>query len=272
MGDFPLMTENGTFIINGAERVVVSPARALARRLLHASKRTRPAAASCACAKLIPNRGAWLEFETSQPRRHVGQGRPQAQDPGHHPAARPAARRAGVHGRRARAPTRRSWRCSRTSTTSTRPPLHRSPRWTRTRPSNAEEALLEFYRRLRPGDPPNAGQRAHAAELAVLQLPPLRPGQGRPLQGQQAARARQTDIDRAHPHAPTTSIEIVREMIRLNNGKGDRGRHRPPGQPPRARRRRADPEPVPHRPAAHGARGQGAHVDHGPGDRPRRSR
>ena len=50
MGDFPLMTENGTFIINGAERVVVSPARALAGRLLHASKRTRPPAASCAWA------------------------------------------------------------------------------------------------------------------------------------------------------------------------------------------------------------------------------
>jgi len=64
MGDFPWMTEQGTFIINGAERVVVSqlvrspgvyytaaedPATG---RLLHA-------------AKVIPNRGAWLEFETS---------------------------------------------------------------------------------------------------------------------------------------------------------------------------------------------------------------
>ena len=36
MGDFPLMTDKGTFIINGTERVVVSPARPLARRLLRA--------------------------------------------------------------------------------------------------------------------------------------------------------------------------------------------------------------------------------------------
>ena len=39
MGDFPLMTDQGTFIINGAERVVVSQLGALARRLLHAGQR-----------------------------------------------------------------------------------------------------------------------------------------------------------------------------------------------------------------------------------------
>ena len=36
MGDFPMMTDKGTFIINGTERVVVSPARPLARRHLPA--------------------------------------------------------------------------------------------------------------------------------------------------------------------------------------------------------------------------------------------
>ena len=34
MGDFPLMTEHGTFIINGGERVIVKPARAQPRRIL----------------------------------------------------------------------------------------------------------------------------------------------------------------------------------------------------------------------------------------------
>ena len=34
MGDFPLMTQSGTFVINGAERVVVSPDRPLPRRVL----------------------------------------------------------------------------------------------------------------------------------------------------------------------------------------------------------------------------------------------
>ena len=64
MGDFPFMTDQGTFIINGAERVVVSqlvrspgvyytsiPDPATGRELFNA--------------KVIPNRGAWLEFETA---------------------------------------------------------------------------------------------------------------------------------------------------------------------------------------------------------------
>ena len=52
--------------------------------------------------------------------------------------------------------------------------------------ANKEEALLEFYRRLRPGDPPTIENAKRADQLAVLQPPSLRPGQGRPLQGQQA--------------------------------------------------------------------------------------
>ncbi|NIV40354.1 MAG: DNA-directed RNA polymerase subunit beta, partial [Anaerolineae bacterium] len=63
LGDFPLMTENGTFIINGTERVVVSQLirspgvyfdvvddRVTGRRL--------------STAKAIPDRGVWMEFET----------------------------------------------------------------------------------------------------------------------------------------------------------------------------------------------------------------
>ena len=63
MGDFPLMTKEGTFIINGAERVVVSQ---LVRSpgVYFTPKRTRHGRPLVA-AKLIPNRGAWLEFETS---------------------------------------------------------------------------------------------------------------------------------------------------------------------------------------------------------------
>ncbi|MCI3028468.1 DNA-directed RNA polymerase subunit beta [Desemzia sp. C1] len=61
-GDFPLMTEMGTFIINGAERVIVSQ---LVRSPgvyfnLKIDKNGRESFGST----LIPNRGAWLEFET----------------------------------------------------------------------------------------------------------------------------------------------------------------------------------------------------------------
>ena len=64
MGDFPLMTDSGTFVINGAERVVVS-------QLV----RSPGVYFDCAIDKsgrklfsstVIPNRGAWLEYETAQ--------------------------------------------------------------------------------------------------------------------------------------------------------------------------------------------------------------
>ncbi len=63
MGDFPLMTTAGTFIINGTERVVVSQLiRSPGAYFEAAEERTtgRP----LAMGKLIPDRGAWMEFET----------------------------------------------------------------------------------------------------------------------------------------------------------------------------------------------------------------
>ena len=63
LGDFPEMTEKGTFIINGTERVVVSqlirsPGVYFEAPLDRATNRP------LATAKLIPDRGAWMEFET----------------------------------------------------------------------------------------------------------------------------------------------------------------------------------------------------------------
>src|SRR5499427_5728776 len=64
MGDFPLMTKEGTFIINGAERVVVSQ---LVRSpgVYFTAEEDATTGSKLFAAKLIPNRGAWLEFETS---------------------------------------------------------------------------------------------------------------------------------------------------------------------------------------------------------------
>jgi DNA-directed RNA polymerase subunit beta len=64
MGDFPVMTEYGTFIINGAERVVVSQ---LVRSpgVYFTAEEDPVSGRYLFQAKLIPNRGAWLEFETS---------------------------------------------------------------------------------------------------------------------------------------------------------------------------------------------------------------
>ena len=63
MGDFPIMTEAGTFIINGAERVVVS--QIIRSPSAYFEKRTDPKTAiTVYAATLIPYRGAWLEYET----------------------------------------------------------------------------------------------------------------------------------------------------------------------------------------------------------------
>ncbi|MAG36582.1 MAG: DNA-directed RNA polymerase subunit beta [Dehalococcoidia bacterium] len=64
MGDFPVMTERGTFIINGAERVVVSQ---LVRSpgVYFTATEDANSGRQLYGAKLIPSRGAWLEFETS---------------------------------------------------------------------------------------------------------------------------------------------------------------------------------------------------------------
>jgi DNA-directed RNA polymerase subunit beta len=64
MGDFPLMTREGTFIINGAERVVVSQ---LVRSpgVYFTVDEDATTGRNLFAAKVIPNRGAWLEFETS---------------------------------------------------------------------------------------------------------------------------------------------------------------------------------------------------------------
>ena len=62
MGDFPLMTNSGTFVINGAERVIVSqivrsPGMYYAREVDKANNKTY-------ATTVIPGRGAWLEYET----------------------------------------------------------------------------------------------------------------------------------------------------------------------------------------------------------------
>jgi len=64
MGDFPLMTPNGTFVINGAERVVVSQLIRSPGVYFTLDQDVTSGRLLC-FAKLIPERGAWLEFETS---------------------------------------------------------------------------------------------------------------------------------------------------------------------------------------------------------------
>ncbi|MFC1640919.1 DNA-directed RNA polymerase subunit beta [Patescibacteria group bacterium] len=63
LGDFPLMTDRGTFIVNGVERVIVSQLIRSAGVFFTAETIRGEKYIG---AKVIPNRGAWLEFETDQ--------------------------------------------------------------------------------------------------------------------------------------------------------------------------------------------------------------
>ena len=62
MGDFPLMTAHGTFIINGAERVIVS--QLVRSPGVYYNETIDKAGKHLHAATIIPNRGAWLEYET----------------------------------------------------------------------------------------------------------------------------------------------------------------------------------------------------------------
>ncbi|WP_078393387.1 DNA-directed RNA polymerase subunit beta [Shouchella patagoniensis] len=62
MGDFPLMTETGTFVINGAERVIVS--QLVRSPSVYYSQKLDKNGKKGFTATVIPNRGAWLELET----------------------------------------------------------------------------------------------------------------------------------------------------------------------------------------------------------------
>src|SRR5699024_9273800 len=62
MGDFPLMTDTGTFVINGAERVIVS--QLVRSPSVYYNEKIDKIGKRGLTATVIPNRGAWLEYET----------------------------------------------------------------------------------------------------------------------------------------------------------------------------------------------------------------
>ena len=136
MGDFPLMTPRGTFIINGTERVVVSQ---LVRSpgVYFSSERDKTSDKTIYNAKIIPSRGAWLEFETDK--RDVLSVRI---DRKRKQPATLLLRALGI------AETREELIERHGDTARVIRTLDRDPATTK------EESLIELYRRFRPGEPP----------------------------------------------------------------------------------------------------------------------
>ncbi len=208
MGDFPQMTENGTFVYNGAERVVVSQLIRSPGVYFKANEDRQTGRILCS-AKMIPNRGAWLEVETSKRDlisvkvdrkrklpvtillRAIGYATDEeilalfAEDDNNQEHQFILA------------------------TLEKEDPDKRTP----------DEALLDFYRRLRPVDPPTLeNARSH---LESLLFNPRRYSLGKV--GRYKLNKR-LELDVPLDHLTLTNediVQVVRRIIRINNGVED---------------------------------------------------
>ena len=211
MGDFPLMTETGTFIINGAERVVVS--QLVRSPGCYFTLESDATSGRDLChAKLIPSRGAWLEFETSNKNIlfvKVDRKRKlpittllRAIDEDE----RLSDEELGTDERMLAA----------FADVDTHPDHHFIQSTLEKEPSkNKAEALLEFYRRLRPGDPPTLD---NARGLVTsLFFNPRRYDLGRVGRYKVNKRLRLDADESTRTLTPEDLMAIAREMIQLNN-------------------------------------------------------
>jgi DNA-directed RNA polymerase subunit beta len=159
-GEFPLMTDNGTFIINGTERVVVSQ---LIRSpgVYFSSEEDPNSGRPLGQAKLIPDRGAWMEFETRKSDYVVLKFNRKRTIPVTILLRALAAVDDGVSGELLGKGTDDDIRALFADVDNN--PDHpfieatfkQEPEWAY-KPSRpiAQEALVEFFKRVRPGDPP----------------------------------------------------------------------------------------------------------------------
>ncbi|MFN8522776.1 MAG: DNA-directed RNA polymerase subunit beta [Chloroflexota bacterium] len=210
MGDFPLMTENGTFIINGAERVVVSQLVRSPGVYFDVAEDTgtgRP----LSTAKLIPSRGAWLEFETSS--RDVLSVKVDRK------RKIPVTTLLRALGVVSTAPLKKGNNDELFELFGNVDPNHKFLQATidKDPATSTQEALLEFYRRLRPGDPPNLDNARQLLNSLFFSF--RRYDLGRVGRYKLSKRLRLEVPQSERILTPHDLIEIVREMIRINNGQ-----------------------------------------------------
>ncbi|HMM42233.1 MAG TPA: DNA-directed RNA polymerase subunit beta, partial [Thermomicrobiales bacterium] len=206
LGDFPMMTAHGTFIINGAERVVVSQLVRSPGVYFELEEDATSGRRLCK-AKLIPNRGAWLEFESSNrdvlsvkvDRKRKMPVTILLRAIGYEDDDELSAVFADV-----------DTNPDHQYISST---LEREPTKTR------EEALVELYKRLRPGDPPTRDNAANLLKNLFFDARRYDLARvGRYKLNKRLGREQPLD-DRVL--SPEDLLEIIRTMIRLNNGNGE---------------------------------------------------
>ncbi|MEK7682969.1 MAG: DNA-directed RNA polymerase subunit beta [Chloroflexota bacterium] len=227
LGDFPIMTEKGTFIINGTERVVVSQ---LIRSpgVYFEAPEDRTTGRRLASAKLIPDRGAWMEFESRKsnyltlkfnrkrtiPVTILLRALAAIDDGTKKPAIREGS---DVELLELFAKADIDPDHPYIATT-----IRQEPTWERRSGRTvAQEALVEFYRRMRPGDPPTLD---NAREYLRDQLiDPRRYDLERVGRYKLSSKL---GLDKLVPedHRQITSWDVVRiveRMILINNGVMD---------------------------------------------------
>ena len=133
MGDFPLMTDKGTFVINGTERVVVSQLVRSPGVYFERTPTRRPTRTSSPPRSSRRAVRGWSSRSTSATWSASG-------------STASASRTSPCCSRRSAGPTRRSWRSSATTSRSGHPGEGPHP--------GQDDALLDIYRKLRPGEPP----------------------------------------------------------------------------------------------------------------------
>ncbi|MBL8134408.1 MAG: DNA-directed RNA polymerase subunit beta [Anaerolineae bacterium] len=173
LGDFPLMTEKGTFIINGTERVVVSQLIRSPGVYFDADE-DRTTGRLQSNAKLIPDRGAWMEFETRKSDYLTIKFNRKRTIPVTVLLRAMAAISDGMPESAAPIKTGSTEELlalyAEIDTNPDRPyianTIKMEPQWD-DKKSVAEQALIEFYRKMRPGDPPTLD---NAREYLTSQL------------------------------------------------------------------------------------------------------
>jgi DNA-directed RNA polymerase subunit beta len=215
MGDFPLMTEQGTFVINGAERVVVS--QLVRSPGVYYSMSPDPNGRLLPSATVIPHRGAWLELEIDGNNiiyvridrtrklpvtvllRAISQAKTEDRRGEHHGLTGDEDILKYYGNDKAVAAT-----------------LHKDDSKT------PEDALLAIYRRLRPGDPPTI--ESARTLLNTLFFDPRRYDLGRVGRYKLDKKLNLKPAAEGAPDArtikPKDIIEIVRYLITLNNNEG----------------------------------------------------
>ena len=213
LGDLPLMTEQGTFIINGAERVVVS--QLVRSPGVYFTGATDPATGRrLTAAKLIPNRGAWLEFETSN--KDVLSVKVDRKRKIPVSVLLRAVDMDESIPEEERGTNERILEWFKDIDTN---PDHKYIEATLSKDAteNRRQALEEFYRRLRPGDPPTAENARNLLESLFFR--DRRYDLGRV--GRYKANRQLSLVDAPTVRTLRTQdmIAIVKKMILVNNGK-----------------------------------------------------